>query len=138
MVKRKLFLSFTDTLFALAHGSVTLDDLATGLFYFGCTRVHALEPWKSDTNEIAWAFREDPELGLIVHAWLVAALLHGETEGRVIWREVDAQCSYEELSALLECNGYGKPLEELSGPLLDRWRIGDALKAQEIPVKIAR
>lgn len=136
VITRKLFLSFTGTLYGLASGEITQEDLASGLFYFGCARTHAFKPWEGMTNEILWAFKDDQERGQAAHTQLVATLQRGEEEGRVIWREPDAQYSYEDLGILLGRNGYGNVLEELSGPSFDCWRIMELLKNKEIPVEV--
>ncbi len=98
---RKLFVSFTALLRALKEGLVTEGDLASGLFYFGCAREHALDPWKGETNEVHWYFKDNPEQGRVVHGQIVAAILLGESDGRVIWRTRDSRQSYEELNSLL-------------------------------------
>ena len=48
MQKRKLFISFTGLMYALKAGRITDDDLASGLFAFGCTRGHAITPGASE------------------------------------------------------------------------------------------
>jgi hypothetical protein len=105
---RKLFLSFTGTLSALKTGRVTEQDLASGLFYFGCTRDHALHPWNGMRNEVLGVFHDDPERGRTVHGKLAEALVKGEGEGRVMWRDFEGPQSYEVVNQLLTNNGAGK------------------------------
>jgi hypothetical protein len=84
--KRKLFASFTATMRELHVRRVTMGDLATGYFLFGCERRHALEPWQDGTNELTWFWRDNPDEGQRVHAAFVHALLVAEQENRVFWK----------------------------------------------------
>lgn len=104
---RKLFVSFTTTLRALKDGSVTENDLDTAIFYFGCCREHALDPWKDEANEILWFFRDDVEKGRAIHARLVAAIEKAEVEKRIAWRTREERSSYKVLNSLLVANGFG-------------------------------
>ncbi|MDQ7815098.1 MAG: hypothetical protein RDU25_04825 [Patescibacteria group bacterium] len=105
---RHLFVSFTGTLGALKAGKVTESDLETGLFYFGCCREHAIDPWKEKEpcNEVLWFFRDDVEKGREVHARLVTAIEKAEAEGRCMWRQQGEHQSYEALNRLLAVNGF--------------------------------
>ena len=106
---RMLFVSFTSTLYALKTGSVTEVDLASGIFFFGCGREHAFDPWSGDpaSNEVEWHFEDDLEKGREVHKAFVSALVQAEVDGRVHWHKSE-RTSYDELNALLEKNGVGK------------------------------
>ncbi len=104
---RKLFVSFTGTLMGLKEGTVSENDLDTGLFYLGCSREHALDPWKHETNEVMWFWKDDPEKGRAVHARLAAALMQGEQEDRVLWKRKGELQGYEVLNELLAYNDIG-------------------------------
>jgi hypothetical protein len=82
----KLLASFTGTLRGIYNGEVTDQDLRTGWFMFGCTREHAVDPWRDSCNEVNW-FWKNNEDGRKAHKRLVVALMHAENEGRVLWRE---------------------------------------------------
>jgi hypothetical protein len=116
---RKLFVSFTGMIRAFIEGEVTEDDLVTGLFYLGCVRNHAINPWQDRTNEVLWYFKDDQERARLVHDQIVVAITRGENEGRVNWRQPQALNSYEELNVLLERNGVGRielRSREINGP----------------------
>ncbi len=101
---RKLFLSFSGLLYALASGKITQDDLNTGLFYFGCRRQHAFHPEQDAYNEITSVSRDNAGVGERAHALLVEGLIKAEAEGRVNWRG-ENENRYGELSKLLVANG---------------------------------
>lgn len=97
---KHLFISFTGTLNALCFKTISPEALETGLFYFGCTRDHAITPGaKGEGIESIVRCRKD------LHQLLVQALLKAETEGRVAWRQNDQPNSFAELNALLQANG---------------------------------
>ncbi len=99
-VKPKLFISFTSTMSWLDAGFVNEQDLQVGLFIFGCTRQHAMEPQNDEFVEAT--VRERPDL----HAMLVRALLKAEQEGRARFRTIDEVPSFAGISALLVANGF--------------------------------
>ena len=100
----KLFISFTGTLQALSGGIVSVDDLNEGLFVFGCTRNHALNPGAAGEH-VESVVREHPEL----HRALCDALLLAEAAGRVRWRTLEqGNASFELVDELLVANGYKK------------------------------
>lgn len=103
---RKLLVSFTGSLGAMKSGKLTAADLDTAIFYFGCCREHAIDPWKEEGhgNEVLWFFRDDVEKGREVHAKLVAAIEKAEAEGRCAWRQKGEGQSYEALNDLLAAN----------------------------------
>ena len=103
----KLFVSFTALLGAIKAGVVTEEDLDTGLYYLGCGRSHAYNPWDGDPagNDVAWCFVDDVTKGREVHARLVAAFDKAERERRIIWEE-NSQ-SYAKLSEFLASHGVG-------------------------------
>lgn len=109
---RKLYVSFTAVIRSLAKGTVTDEDLAAGLFYFGCVREHAFEPWKAskDSHELTWFFQRadgsfDADAAAAAHRRLISALERGETEGRVVWRIMGEHNSYAQINELLTRNG---------------------------------
>lgn len=113
---RKLFVSFTGTIRGLSKGTVTQQDLDTGIFYFGCAKIHACAPWKPDhgfvCNELTWFFKDeegkfDADAAGVVHRALVAAIEKAESDGRVAWRENGLSNTYGQLSELLAKNGFG-------------------------------
>lgn len=131
----KLFVSFTRTISFLVRGKITAEDLENGLFYFGCRRVHAYEPWLDgpNANELEW---DSPEESKAAHVLLVAALTKAEAEGRGAWRET--RTSYEQLLALLAANGV-----DCTG--VDRDALGtdyccpgvtDLMKDNNLPVRV--
>ena len=89
--KMKVFASFTATLREMHGGTVTQGDLDAGLFWFNCSREHALRPWEDTTNEVLWFWRKPQarEQGAEAHRRLVAALLAAERDGRALWRDAD-------------------------------------------------
>jgi hypothetical protein len=103
----KLFISFTGTMYALESGRINFDNLATGLFVFGCTRDHAITPGSnSEYVERIVIERADH------HKQLVEALLKAETEGRIRWRSLEAgTASFDLVDDLLTSNGY-QPLKQ--------------------------
>lgn len=79
---KKLFLSFSTLLREIAHGRMSEEDLQQGLFMFGCTRGHALEPGaKGETDERTWSQGRNAA----GHQPLVNALLQAEKDGRAAW-----------------------------------------------------
>lgn len=86
MKHRKLFLSFTCLLSAMATGKVSQADLDEGLYMFGCTRGHALEPGAAgESDERTW----NPGYAEAYPA-IRESLLKAETEGRAGWIRVKA------------------------------------------------
>ena len=108
--QRKLFVSFTSLLRELKQGTITQADLDSGLYYFGCIREHAVDPWQDDTNEVQWFFKGDMDRGRQVHEQLKEAVLKAEQEGRIVFRSLEDYNTYEQLNALLVANGY-EPLD---------------------------
>jgi hypothetical protein len=98
----KLFVSFTSVLYALKNGRVTETDLQKGLFVFGCTRDHAINPGAQE-EFVERVVKERPD----IHQMLVKALLRAEADGRVNWRSAtDNNVTYEMVDDLLVRNGY--------------------------------
>lgn len=105
-MNRKLFVSFTALLREMKNDRVTEKDLERGLFYFGCTRRHALEPGtQGESNELMWIFKDTTE-AQATHQVLLKYVLKAEKDGRCVWREADQMNSYEQLNALLVKHGY--------------------------------
>ncbi len=101
----KLFISFTSTVSALARGTISRDDFKNGLFYFGCTRTHAINPGENgEVDETTWAtgdITKQAEIKALLRKELEAA----EAQGRVEWRTVDGINSFDQLNKLLAQNG---------------------------------
>lgn len=103
----KFFVSFTGLLRAMSQGKVSEADLATGIFYFGCLRVHAVDPSVGEANEVTWFFGRDPVRGHVAHQLLVEAIEAAERDGRVEWRaSADARLSLVKAAELLERHGF--------------------------------
>ncbi len=101
MQKRKLFISFTGLMYALKAGRINDDDLANGLFVFGCTRDHAIAPgtWHEHIEDVVV---KNPG----VHARLVDVVTKAEAEGRVVWRSrEEGNASFELVDKVLVGNG---------------------------------
>lgn len=78
---RKLFVSFTSLLQLVSARQVSPEDLANGLFFFGCWREHAINPGgagETDTRESNPAYSG-------AHAIIRTAVLRAGVEGRVAW-----------------------------------------------------
>ena len=106
MKTRTLFLSFTSLLYALKKGSVTGEDIASGLFYLGCAREHAMRPGADgEDNELEWYFKDDLAKGHEVHERLVADLEKAELDGRCIWRQKAEMRTFSALDEMLVKNG---------------------------------
>lgn len=102
MSRRKLFVSFTGLMYGIVAGEVSQTDLETGLFHFGCTREHAINPGAAGEH-VETVVRKHPD----VHAMVVGAILLAEGEGRIAWRtREDGSGRYELLLPLLAANGY--------------------------------
>ncbi|CAN5161216.1 hypothetical protein BH11CYA1_BH11CYA1_08000 [soil metagenome] len=100
MQKRKLFISFTGLMYALKNGRVNDDDLANGLFVFGCSRGHAITPGAANEH-IEDVVVKHPE----VHERLVKAVLHADFLGRVRWRtSADGNASFQLVNEVLVGN----------------------------------
>ena len=101
MQNRKLFISFTGLMYALKAGRINDDDLADGLFVFGCVRDHAITPGALGEH-VESVVVENPE----VHARLAQAVLDAECLGRVVWRSREGgHTSFELVNELLVGNG---------------------------------
>jgi len=101
MQKRKLFVSFTGLMYALKAGRINEDDLANGLYVFGCARDHAITPgtWGEYIESVVV---KNPA----VHSRLVDTVLKAELEGRVVWRSrEEGNASFELVNELLALNG---------------------------------
>ena len=100
MQKRKLFISFTGLMYALKAGRITDDDLANGLFAFGCTRGHAITPGASNEH-VEDVVVQNPE----VHQRLVKAIGEAEFLCRVVWRtQEEGNMSFQRINELLVGN----------------------------------
>jgi hypothetical protein len=102
---RKLFLSFTSLIRLFRDGRVSESDLDNALFYFGCVREHAMDPWKDETNEVLWAYKDEQQ-GRAAHTLIAAALKKAESEGRVGFKNMGDQDNdrYRKLNDLLRAN----------------------------------
>jgi hypothetical protein len=108
---KKLFVSFTALLISLNEGKTSEQDLAEGLFFFGCSRAHAFTPFANEET-VPCVLRKNPG----IHQKIVAALQAAEQEGRVAWRK-ERHESYQLLNNLLKANGF-QSLEEDERPFV--------------------
>lgn len=133
MKMRKLFLSFTATLRGLDTGEVTPLDLKRGLFYFGCTRKHAMFPGADkETNEVNWFFKNKQQAANR-HGLLRQFLQKAEREGRAAYRQKGKLNNFEELNKLLMANCY-KPIIcwlDYSYP-----GVESRVEAEKLPLKV--
>lgn len=105
---KKIFLSFTATLSALAAGKISDKELTDGFFMFGCVRDHAF--LKNEAGEPVLG-----KEGAEAHPKLVAAIMVAESEGRAGWIRPSPRerlNDWEVLNGMLAKNGL-KPLEAL-------------------------
>jgi hypothetical protein len=105
-----LLISFSGILKHVQSGMLNLENMSTALFYFGCTRDHAMNPWNPDIdgkvyNELDWISEDDTEQRR-VHGILKEALSKAEEEGRARFRKIGEPTNYESLNELLTANGY--------------------------------
>ena len=134
---RKLFVSFTSLLALVADNKVTAEDMAEGLYFFGCTRRHAFQPGaQGETDERTWN-RGKNAVGYPV---VREALRVAEGQRRVAWRH-DANYQrvdpYTALNDLLTDNG----LSPIERPRPGEWAasyptIADAVAAKGIPLDV--
>lgn len=119
-MKRVLFLSFTKLIEPLRDGSISTQDLESGLFFFGATREHVLGtlPLKSDVNRCKsdgtcdymhfamyeWFFwnKKASYANTVQFAQkLRKAIRLAEKEGRIIWRQRNHPHNWPDLCTLL-------------------------------------
>ena len=97
----KIFRSYTTLLLLLARGRVSQEDLDQGLYFFGCTREHALNPGKAGERDEREGLGE---AGMVAHRQLLEAVLAAEAQGRCRWHRPDVDTRLEpcgELNKLL-------------------------------------
>lgn len=109
MGNRLVVISFSGALHGIKRGELTEARLNKALFYLGCTREYAFEPWKPNPdgkvfNDLQFVSDDKAEQER-VHGIMVRALRKAEAEGRITWRTLDEHNSYEALNAMLEKNG---------------------------------
>lgn len=109
-MKRKLFCSFTGTLMLIESGHVTDEELACGLFAYGCSRAHAFNPEQDKVNEVTWLRDSTPEQQTAIHQRLVQALIAAEESNRVAWRTEEESGRVALVNKLLVAHNY-KPLQ---------------------------
>lgn len=152
----KLFLSFTAALRELSKGNLSAEDLATGLFFFGCARSHALSPWEPvATNHVCderswfWPARLETgrqgqcgvtEEGRLQHEELSEALLRAEANGRCAWRKISGaeptKQMWERLADLLTRNGISLNVSDWSDESTNYPNIAEKLRELGLPLKI--
>lgn len=137
---KKLFISFTETLAEMAAGTITAVDFKDALFYFGCIRGHAMDPWKCPkpgsreptSNEVTW-FYKDEATGRAAHKILKKALRKAEREGRAVWRRLKQPNTFTQLNDLLRRNKVS---------ILPDWQeytyptVCDAIVAARLPIEL--
>ncbi len=106
---RKFFISFTGTITAIIAGRITPEDLADGLFVFGCLRSQffELQPCPPHPSIV----RENPT----IHRQLIDAVRWAETENRVCWRDEDDRDAYSwerRINQLLREHGFPDVLRQ--------------------------
>jgi hypothetical protein len=107
-MKRKLFLSFSGLVRNIRDGQVTQEDLDNGLFYFGCSRGHVIQPFNrlGVGDDVTPAFKGDSVRAHKVHEQILKAVLSAEAEGRAMFRLAVGFTSYRDLNILLANSGY--------------------------------
>lgn len=133
---KKLFLSFSTLLREVAHDRITAEDLQHGLFMFGCTRGHALNPGaKGETDERTWSNGRNA----VGHPTLVNALLAAEKDGRVAWLKDETgratQSHVTVFNELMAANGLPllKHTEDFAHHSYPQWR--ERVKAEDMPLE---
>lgn len=112
----KLFVSFSSLMSRLASKKVKWVDVDRGLFYFGCTREHVMEPGAGG-EYMETVITENPD----ILKRLQKAVRKAENEGRVSWRKRQEYNNYAQLNELLVGNGF-KPLADAD----DNEQCGDS------------
>ena len=136
MNTKMLFVSFTALLFRIRDKQVTEEDLSQGLFFFGCSRRHAFEPWtQGHTNELEWVTKHGDEQAR-VHRMLVTAIEAAEKDGRAVWRTRDSfeQDDKEVLTEMLSANGFDVDLSDLG--YLNYPGVADAVRKSGQPLNV--
>lgn len=93
---RVLFLSVPRTVSGLENGSISDEDLADGLFFFDWTSESLLR-----SHRIVNVFKSEA-----VEKLSSAVAGRGVEEGRVVWRIVNGDLSYQDFYDFLSRNGY--------------------------------
>lgn len=134
---RKLFLSFSTLLREIAHDRITAEDLQQGLYMFGCTRGHALEPGaKGEADERTWSQGRNAQ----GHAPLVKALLEAEQAGRVAWLKDETGRAVRHhvtvFNELMQANGLPqlKRTEGFAHHSYPEWR--DRIEEEGLPLEV--
>jgi hypothetical protein len=98
---RLVVLSFSGLHSALRGDRVAIETIAdpTTLFYFGCKRVYALDPWVEQMNDLTFMYEDETE-ARAAHAQVLPILLKAEEDRRMICRK--KKNSYTELRFLLD------------------------------------
>lgn len=93
----RILLSFTSTVMMLSREELSWEDLDDSLWFFGCSRLHALDPAvEGPSNEWYWAYsggglkgqyatQEQKELVLLRSKAFALHLVKAEREGRCVW-----------------------------------------------------
>lgn len=138
---RYLFLSFTGILRPIMNGALSSADVHAGLFYFGCVRDHAMNPWgkinnRVVLNELVFVTSDEAEQRRI-HRTIVSALLIAEKSGRAVYRQLKEPMSYEVLNELLDKNGFQTlRFDQYSQPHYNYQTVEAAALEQGLPLKV--
>lgn len=132
MGRRLLSLSYRHTLLALLWAEATGHDLATGLFYFRCTRNFFFQEGSAAAEFARANLARLPSVDTMerISEQLQAAVLLAEAQGRAAWRPHEhAMSSYAMVNKLLSDNGI-EPLQlpADSGPNYDAHEVARIVK----------
>jgi hypothetical protein len=124
---RKIAVSYSTTLVMLRDKFIDEDVLKDALFYFGCTRAHALD---ATNYNITSVFRQNTAERERAHALIGKLVLAAEAEKRILWRK-DAKTppTFEQFNQLLQLNGF--PALVLPDPWFDYYYGGVKKLVQE-------
>jgi len=133
---KKLFVSFSSLLRLVGESKVTADDLAQGLYFFGCRREHALNPGAAgEADERTWHKSQFAH----AHPGIVEALLQAEQDGRAAWHNCPnrQESPWNELNELLASNGLASLGDTHTAHFNYSYpAVTDAAAAARLPVEV--
>lgn len=130
--KIPLAISFSGLLQQMAKNVVLPEDLGGAIFYFGCTREHAMRRSSVERHLGYWeelTYERRTEL----HQQLCELIRQAEAEKRIAWRK-GSQSSWEELNALLQSRNL-PPIDPTS-TLYSYPGVAEAVEDQQLPYDI--
>jgi hypothetical protein len=131
----QLFLSFSGLLCAIVRNEVSQEELGTALFYFGCTRAHALNPGDVGEFDERITYRES---GPIAQGTL-RALDKAELTGRCRGHRPDdgiALPAYPLVDELLVADGVPTLTLRTATPDYTYFGARDIVKEAGLPVEV--